>query len=552
MRAARVNAAGQVLDPGGFVLHQGERQYLALELNQVTDVAADGTDFYVTWLENHPSCGGLIIDLQDLLATVVDPGDPPVVGPVRIVSGSAPQDGIAAAAVGDHFWTAWLGKTRNDPVMLAARRSAAGALLDPQGIELGHEPYCGAVRRYNHFYRPAVAGNSEAVLTAWRHEDRNASWWNLTKVRYCVNNADGSVARSDDFSYTNVADFSSLPPVVASGGSSFLVAFTAPAPGDLIVMRWSGITNAGGQVAGGLIDLGTNEVLEDATSMQAGYLVSWSEDGDGQDAYVGRFDAAFNFLDPTGILLGGGPGQQNPARLASNGGEYLAVWDDAGPLRAARIDAQGVILDPGGVLVAMRSAATPFDLDWDGEHYVLAWIEADGSEQVARLKRIAPDLTSPDPEPIELTRRADVLLTCRVASRQDGLSLIALTTRRPNPGGGTMLSSGHGVLYRNPAAAALAPWPAPAFSGTVLAVPNPFWSGTEILTGDRAGRAGVVRIIDAAGRLVHEIHAPDGLAPAIRWDGNGTSGRPLASGMYFYVVDAENSASVRGKIVKLR
>lgn len=553
VRAARVNDAGQVLDPGGFVLYLGERDNLASEPNQVTGVTANGPGYYVTWIENHPLCGGVIVDLQDVLGAVVSSGDPPAVGPARIVSGSAAQDGVAVAVVGDRFWTAWLGRTRSDPEMLAARRSPAGALLDPQGLVLGHEPFCGPERLYNTFYPPAVAGNPGAVLTAWRHVDHNDSWWDLCTVRYCVHDADGLVAGCSGFTYQNVGNLGPNPPVAASGGTGFLVAFTAPAPGGLIVMRWAGIENAGGQAAGGLADLGSSEVLEDAAAAAgAGYLVSWTEDGDGQDAYVGRFDAGFTFLDPSGILLAGGPGQQNPARLASDGRGYLAVWDDAGPLRAARIDTQGVILDPGGVLVVTRSGATPFDLDWDGEHYVIAWIEADGSEQVARLKRLAPDLTSPDPEPIELARRPDLVPTCRVASMRDGLSLIALTTRRPNPGGGTMSSSGHGILYRNPAAAAIAPWPAPASSMSVVAHPNPFRSTTEIVIGDRAGRPGVVRILDAAGRLVHEFRAPHGLAPAIHWDGNGRRGRPLAAGMYFYEVAAEDRAIARGKIVKLR
>ena len=120
-------------------------------------------------------------------------------------------------------------------------------------------------------------------------------------------------------------------------------------------MTWAGIGNSGAEVASGNADLGVAEVLEDAASNGAGYLVSWSQNGDGRDSFVGRFDDAFNFLDPSGIPLAVGPGQQNPARLASDGQHYLAVWSDVGSLRAARIDAQGTILDPGGVVVAAPS-----------------------------------------------------------------------------------------------------------------------------------------------------------------------------------------------------
>jgi hypothetical protein len=118
----------------------------------VTDVAADGQRYHVTWIHNYPSCGGLILDMQDVMATLIEPGDPPAVAPPRTVSGSAAQDGVTAAVIGGRFWTAWLSERRDDPQMLAARRDAGGMLLDSEGIELGSDVQRGG--RLSHLFTP--------------------------------------------------------------------------------------------------------------------------------------------------------------------------------------------------------------------------------------------------------------------------------------------------------------------------------------------------------------------------------------------------------------
>ena len=97
---------------------------------------------------------------------------------------------------------------------------------------------------------------------------------------------------------------------------------------------------------------------------------------------VGRFDADYNLLDPAGLFLAVTSGGDCALRVASHGIGYLAVWDEAASLRGARINATGVILDPGGFPVVDRQGSWPFDLDWDGNHYVVAWINSDGDALV--------------------------------------------------------------------------------------------------------------------------------------------------------------------------
>ena len=113
------------------------------------------------------------------------------------------------------------------------------------------------------------------------------------------------------------------------------------------------------------------------------------------------------------------------------------------------------------------------------------------------------------------------------------------------------MSTGHGILYGNPSATAIAPSPAP-IPTELGAIPNPFWNSTEILTGSIAGQPGVIRIVDVAGRLVLQINQTHGLSHTIRWDGKDATGRPLSSGTYFYEISAPDQPAVRGKLLKLR
>jgi hypothetical protein len=541
VRGARLNSTGAVLDPGGFMIHEAPRRMSYSPIRVASLVPESGTGTYlVAWIENYGSCGGLIVDLQDLLAATVQTDLEPVIGPVHTVSGSAAQAGVAAAVVGDNFWTAWQSETRANPEILGARRDPQGLLLDPEGIELGYQAVCRGKSGAS-LGSPAVAAGQVAALTTWPKSFYN-DWKNTCPIEGQITSATGELISSFQFEC-------GYAPVAASNGASFMLAFIAPNAANQPVLRWAGLSMTGGQKGGGVTDLGPNEVVRDAASDGDGYLLAWSLSGDGDDLYVGRFDETFSLLDPTGIPLVVGPGNQTHAKLASNGVEYLAVWDEIGTLRAARITPAGVVLDPGGVPVVARMTSSPFDVAWDGSHYLVAWVDIEGSDDVMRIRRVGADLSFPDPGGIEMLRRQDKLIACSVASRDDGLSLIALTTRRPAELG-NRVASGHGVLYMNPGTVAVNPSSAPAAALGVQVFPNPFDTDTDFLFVDLARRLGEIRIFDSAGRSVRQFTAPEGFTPRLRWDGRDATGNLLPGGVYFYEVVAGGLRST-GKLIKL-
>ncbi len=81
--------------------------------------------------------------------------------------------------------------------------------------------------------------------------------------------------------------------------------------------------------------------------------------------------------------------------------------------------------------------------------------------------------------------------------------------------------------------------------------PNPFNPSTEVAFSlDRGGPA-TLRIFDARGRLVHTL--VDGDLPAgrhtVTWSGDDSRGRPVASGVYFYRLEAGDQRAERRMIL---
>lgn len=85
------------------------------------------------------------------------------------------------------------------------------------------------------------------------------------------------------------------------------------------------------------------------------------------------------------------------------------------------------------------------------------------------------------------------------------------------------------------------------------ATPNPWSNRTAIRFGLPSGGSVTLRILDVAGRLLQEFHAPD-LGPGyhqISWDGRDPDGQRMPPGLYFYEVSSDRWAKT-GKTLLLR
>lgn len=442
VRAARIDPMGQVLDPGGVVIHEGpyleEIQGRNALSNQILSIVWSEPRYELLWVQNMGNCWGDYI-FEDLLIAGLTPGDPPVASPARFAIGHASQWGLATASLGDSFWTAWVGGVgRNTDAGVGARWTPADSgvtLLDPGGITLVTASDCYPVQALS---LPAVANGGPRVLTALRlREDTYGSnCW----VTYWIRDASGQHVGGGYNAF-----FSGGPctaPVVASDGRCFLVAYSGADLGHEREFHWFGVDEAGTPLADGYASAGPAERVLAAASNGANYMVGWLQDLDSTSVALGRFAPDFTLLEPL-TLLPAGASEATCLLLASNRDGYLAVWADSDTLRAARITGDGQLLDPAGFPVVSRRTPRGLDLDlaWDGTDYVLAWIDEEMGESVVRLRRITTEGDILDPEPVEGLRIAERIAGVSIAGRRDGLSLIAVTRS---------VGIGHGFLYRNP------------------------------------------------------------------------------------------------------
>jgi hypothetical protein len=108
------------------------------------------------------------------------------------------------------------------------------------------------------------------------------------------------------------------------------------------------------------------------------YLVTWADarSGAGVDVYGSRVSLGGSVLDPSGLAIAT---SQNATQVAaaSDGSGFLAVWANAhtggSDLYAARVSADGQVLDPTPIPVVVPGSASAPAVQWDGTTYMVVW-----------------------------------------------------------------------------------------------------------------------------------------------------------------------------------
>jgi hypothetical protein len=95
----------------------------------------------------------------------------------------------------------------------------------------------------------------------------------------------------------------------------------------------------------------------------------------------------------------------------------------------------------------------------------------------------------------------------------------------------------------------------PSSSFSLAVRPNPFRTAVEfalVLPGSLVGEAAALRVMDASGRPVwnRAVTVPGDSHQVVSWDGRDRSGRPVAPGVYFVVLDAAETMLVRKVVVE--
>lgn len=130
----------------------------------------------------------------------------------------------------------------------------------------------------------------------------------------------------------------------------------------------------------------------------------------GLDVRGFRYESDAGLLDPVGLLIAGGAGDQHEPTVSAGRSLFLAAWTADGGVFATRVDLRGTVLDvPPLSLGATTGAATPA-VGWTGRSFLVAW--AQGEDLWAA--RVAEDGQRLDATPMIIASNLEVERAPRV------------------------------------------------------------------------------------------------------------------------------------------
>ena len=296
-------------------------------------VATDGTDFLVLWQD------GAGYERGAVFAARVR-ADGTVLDPTGLrVNADARGASMPRAAWGGGVWlVVWHDDNGYD--VWGRRLSAAGALLDPAPLLL--------VGEYSYQFDPVPAFDGTNFLVAWR-DYRSGSQWDVYATRVAPS---GALVDADPFRISTGPRNEHYPALACTTGLC---------------------------------------------------LVAWDDDRNQTegDIAVARVQGG-TVLDPGGIVLAPGPAGQGWPSVAFDGQQFLVAWEEspalnASDIKAARVETDGGVLDPGGFDVAATGdRETGPEVSFDGANFVV-FLRNDsaGRGQILRVSPQAAVLDAP-------------------------------------------------------------------------------------------------------------------------------------------------------------
>jgi hypothetical protein len=363
---ARVDTAGNVLDPGGIdICTIGESQWLG-------SVAFDGTNYLLVWQD----CG-IYFPASVWGARVNTSGTVLDTTFIVIASGwiGYGEPRSPSVAFGARTYLVVWEDDRNAYIkdIYGTRLRRSGAIIDTLNICMSTQ-----IIDVNEQRNPAVSFDGTNYLVTWE-EDRITSY-DIYGARV---DQSGNVLDADAIAISTPA-VDQLAPSVAFDGTNYLVVWKDERNGywDIYGTRvdQSGIVL---DPVGIAISIAMNEQSAPSISCDGtNYLVVWEDwrYGSSCDIYGARVDQSGNVLDTAGIVISTAANKQYSPSIAFDGTNFLVVWADGrnDPMYpdtyGARVDTSGNVLDPFGIAIstAPNSQWRP-SVTFDGTNYLVVW-----------------------------------------------------------------------------------------------------------------------------------------------------------------------------------
>ena len=459
---------------------------------------------------------------------VLDPTLSPEYPVSEPAAAAATQDQYAprTAWSGTVWLVVWIDNRTGGSDIYGARLSADGALLDPAGLPICRAP---ATQWY-----PSVDWDGTDFVVAW--EDARSAPRSIRAARVSET---GTVLDPQGIPLAPGGG-EQRAPAVSCGASGCLVVWSdercgSPACSDLYGARFAG---DGTVLDTPAIEISAAPGAQGAPSVSAdasGYFVAWQDTRGGRsDIYGARVTNEGIVQDTDGIAIAtAGLDQQAPS-AAWDGEAHLVVWEDGRcgglsctDIYAARVDASGTVLDPGGIAVSTAVSAQNLPTAaWNGSEYFVVWADfRSGKDYDIYGSRVTSNGTVLDIGGVLVSGADGAQYAPCVARGQDGF-LVAWEDDRcggtscadiygARVGGNGAVLDGQDALLSGAAAAQFEP--VVAFDGTnYLAVWEEDRDGGGDIHAARLTPGGT--LLDPAGIVVSAAPG-DQLSPAVAWNG---------------------------------
>ena len=275
--AARVTAAGAVLDPSGIPVAIG------LDDVDVPAVVFDGSDFLITW-----AAGGDIFGARvSGTGRVLDPTA------FAISSATGEQGAPAVATNGAGSLVVWQDRRSGAEDIWSARVEADGDVVDPAGTRISGTP--------NAQTRPAVSFDGANYLAVW--EDARAGATDIYGARVAPS---GALLNPSGIRISAAAGAQVFPDV-ASNGSASLVAWHDFRSGVFADIRATRVSRPGTVLdpASFVVNGQGRDQFEPEVAFDgANYVVAWTDLRNGP--LVEHTDVFASRVTPAGATLDGG------------------------------------------------------------------------------------------------------------------------------------------------------------------------------------------------------------------------------------------------------
>ena len=336
----RVSQTGVVLDPQGFPFSRPPNAHI------LPAVAFGGGHYLAVWTDGRAP-GGVYGTRYDLDGRVLDANG------IAIATGAVFEP--SAAHNGKQWLVVWQDyRNGSDYDVFAARVSAAGTVLDPAGIPVTVES--------GNQLTPSVASDGTGWLVVWGTDVGPG----VFGARVA---ADGSVSDPSGLTISTTGRLRQRARAAAWDGAEWLVVFEDFRSGTQTDVYGARVAPNGTVLDPTGFAIATSTGTKVSPSVAADgtrALVVWhdrrDDDGffDAYNVYGARLARDGSVLDPNGIAIGTAGYNQVLAAASGNGRNWLVTWEDArdgvgSDIYAARVSAEGGVLDPTGLVISARA-----------------------------------------------------------------------------------------------------------------------------------------------------------------------------------------------------